>query len=126
MKCKICKNYDFNKNNCSQCEFKFDEELYWNNDEEWDILNMDGEYEWEHLQIQYRLKSKNIECLAADIWWDNNLAYVLGAKASAQSVAEALGVHKECVYDAVEMPLIIINLFKEKYIRGILSKEDIK
>lgn len=121
MNCEICKKYDFNKEKCSICEFEFDKELYWNDDKEWDILNLDDDYEWSHLQIMYRLKSKNIECLSADIWWDNNLAYIVGAKASAQKVAHVLKVHEEVVYDAGEMPLLLINLFQEKYLRGLIN-----
>ena len=119
-KCEICKKYNFNEEICSLCDFSFDESLSWNNDD-WDILKMDDDIEWGHLQIMYRLKSKNIDCLFADIWWDNNLAYILGAKASAKDVAQALGVHEEVVYDGGENPILIINLFQEKYLRGELD-----
>lgn len=121
MNCEVCKKYDFNKSKCSICEFDFDEKLYWNDDKEWDILNLDDDYEWGHLQIMYRLKSKNIDCLNTDIWWDNNLAYIIGAKASVKEVAMALGVHQEVIYDAGEFPLLIINLFQEKYLRGLIN-----
>ena len=121
MKCKICTNYNFVDEVCCNCEFEFDEDLYWNNDEKWDILELDDDYEWSHLQIMYRLMSKNIECLTADIWWDGDLAYVVGANKSTHDVAEALGVHKEVVYDAGLKPLYIINLFKEKWLRGVLE-----
>ena len=121
MRCELCKKYDFSKENCSICDFEFDVELCWNNDDEWDILHLDDDVEWSHLQIMYRLKSKDIECLATDIWWDNNLAYIIGAKASAERVAMALGVHNEVVYDAGEVPLLIINLFQEKILRGELN-----
>ena len=117
-KCEICKKYDFNKEECGECEFEYDSGLYWNNDDEWDIFSMDDDYEWSHLQLQYRLKSKNIECLSADIWFDNNMAYVLSPKASKGKVAEALGVHEECVYDDFEKGWMLINLFMEKYLRG--------
>ena len=121
MRCELCKKYDFSKENCSICDFEFDEKLYWNDDKEWDILNLDDDYEWGHLQIMYRLKSKNIECLNTDIWWDNNLAYIIGAKANVEKVAMALGVHQEVIYDAGEIPLLIINLFQEKYLRGLIN-----
>lgn len=119
-RCEICKKYNFNEKVCSLCDFSFDESLSWNNDD-WDILKMDDDVEWSHLQIMYRLKSKNIECLFADIWWDNNLAYILGAKARGKDVAQALGVHEEVVYDGGENPILIINLFQEKYLRGELD-----
>ena len=121
MKCTFCKKYDFNKENCSQCEFEFDEDLYWNNDDKWDIFKIDDDYEWGHLQIQYRLKSKGIECLYADVWFDNNMAYILGAKANAYKVAQALKIKEECIYDDFEHGFMIINLFQEKYIRGLLD-----
>lgn len=120
MKCEICKKYNFNSDECNLCDFEYDGELYWNNDDEWNILELDDDYEWSHLQIQYRLKSKGIECLCADIWFDNNMAYVLGAKASKERVANALGVHDKVIYDDFEHGLMIINLFQEKYIRKLL------
>ena len=61
--------------------------------DEWNILHLDDNVEWSHHQIMYRLKSKNIECLAADIWWDNNLAYIIGAKARTERVKMELGVN---------------------------------
>ena len=124
MKCKICTNYDFIDEKCCNCEFEFDEDLYWNNDEKWDILELDDDYEWSHLQIMYRLKSKNIECITADIWWDNDLAIIIGADKSVESVAEALGVSDDVVYDAGLKPLYIINLFKEKWLRGYFNDVD--
>lgn len=120
-KCKICEHYDFNKEKCSFCKFEYATDLYWNDDDKWDILNLDDDIEWSHLQIMYRLKAKNIECLFADIWYDNNLAYILGAKADVNRVAEVLGVHEEVIYDAGENPILIINLFQEKYLRGELD-----
>lgn len=120
MNCKSCKKYNFNEEKCSLCDFEFDGELYWNDDDKWDILNLDHDYEWGHLQIMYRLESKGIECLKTDIWVDNNIAYIIGAKADTDNIASALGVHKEVVYDAGEIPLVIINLFQEKFLRGLL------
>ena len=120
-KCKICEKYDFEKEQCSFCKFEYAEDLYWNDDSQWDILKMDDDIEWSHLQIMYRLKAKNIDCLYTDIWFDNKLAYILGAKASGKDVAQALGVHEEVVYDGGENPILIINLFQEKYLRGELD-----
>lgn len=121
MKCKICNKYNFNTDECSLCDFEFSDELYWNNDDEWDILNLDDDYEWSYLQIQYRLKSKNIECLFADMWTDENMAYIIGVMGNKSSVAEALGVHEEVIYDVPDKGIMLINLFQEKYIRGVLE-----
>ena len=121
MKCKICNKYNFNTDECSLCDFEFSKELYWNNDDEWDILNLDDDYEWSHLQIQYRLKSKNIDCLFADIWYDENIAYLIGAKANPDRIAEVLGIHKEVIYNDFDKGIMILNLFQEKYLRGVLE-----
>ena len=120
-KCKICEHYNFSKEECSFCKFEYANDLYWNDDDEWDILNLDDDIEWSHLQIMYRLKAKRIDCLFADIWFDNNLAYILGAKANVHRVAEVLGVHEEVIYDGGENPILIINLFQEKYLRGLIN-----
>lgn len=119
LNCAICTHFINGK--CKYCQFEYDEEYNpFRND--WDILNLNDDVEWSHLQIQYRLWSKGIECLMADIWWDNNLAYLIGVKASRRDVADALNIHEEVVYDAGEMPLLIINLFQEKYLRGDLCE----
>ena len=115
-KCTICNNYNFNTEECSRCEFEYGEELYWNRDD-FDIFKIDDEYEWSHLQMMRRLKSEGIECLYADMWWDNNLAIVIGADASRERVASALNVHRDCVYDLGTMPMYILNLLQEKLIR---------
>ena len=116
MKCEICNNYT--NGECKFCNFEYHR---WYHSDDWNILNLDDDYEWSHLQIQYRLKAKNIDCLSADIWWDNNLAYIIGAKAHKEAVADALGVNRECVYDNSEMGLMILNLFQEKFLRGLIK-----
>ena len=122
MKCKFCTKYDYLAEDCSLCQFEYDEELPWTKDDHWDILNLNDDIEWSHLQIQYRLKSKNIDCLHADIWFDNDVAFIIGAKANEERIAEALGLHKQAVYMEHESGLCILNLFKEKYLRGLLDK----
>ena len=82
---------------------------------------MDINYEWTHLQIMYRLKAKGFDCLSADIWGNDEIAYILGCSASKDEIASALGVHKETVYSDYERGWIIINLFQEKYLRGMLE-----
>lgn len=122
-KCEICKKYNFLSKKCTLCEFEYDEDYSWTS-EEWDILNIDEEEEWAHLQLVYRLYSKGIECLRADIWWDNNIAYIFAPKASLDKIARALGVHKEVLYFDHLNDFVIINLFQEKYLRGLLDKEN--
>ena len=82
--------------------------------------------EWSHLQLQYRLQTKNIECLFADIWSDNNIAFIIGCKANSSRVANALNIHEEAIYDDFEHSFMIINLFMEKYLRGYDLKEHIR
>lgn len=120
-RCNICVNYLPNEENCSLCQFEYDENLFWTNDDEWDILEMDDDYEWSHLQLLYRLYAKNIDCLFADIWFDSNIAFMIGVKATEDRVAEAFGVHKEVIYNDFEHGLMIVNLFQEKYLRGMLD-----
>lgn len=99
---------------CDYCNFEY---LEWYIKDDWDILSLNDDYEWSHLQIQYRLKAKGIDCLTADIWCDKNIAYIVGAKAHSDEVAKALGIHQECVYDDSEKGFMILNLFQEKFIR---------
>lgn len=122
MKCTFCTKYDHSREDCSVCQFEYDEHLPWTKDDDWDILNLNDDIEWSHLQIQYRLKDKNIDCLHADIWFDTDVAFIVGVKANAERVARALGLYEESVYMEHESSLCILNLFKEKYLRGLLDK----
>lgn len=84
----------------------------------WDILNLKEEDEWAHKQILYRLWDKDIECLFADIWYDNNMALLIGCfSTNTERIASVLGVHTDVIYMAPEQGLIILNLFQEKCIR---------
>ena len=116
-KCTYCKHYIDKNSICEYCEFEYH---HWYSKDDWDIFGMDDDYEWSHLQIQYRLEAKGIECLFADIWYDENIAYIVGVKAKKERVASVLGVNNECVYDDSEHGLMILNLFQEKYLRGLL------
>ena len=118
MKCHICSNFFHGIGQCKYCHFEFDDSLPWTNDYDWDIFEIDDDVEWSHLQLQYRLKSKGIDCLEADIWFDNNMGYIIGAKASPIDVANALKIHKEVVYDDRERGWLLINLFQEKFLRA--------
>ena len=122
MKCHICDNYMSGIQKCKFCHFEWATEVPWTDDDDWDILDLDDEIEWSHLQIMYRLKAKGIECIRADIWFDNNLAIIIGANASNHEVAEALKIDDRCVYSD-GFGIIVINLYYEKAIRMGLDKE---
>ena len=120
-RCRVCDNYLRGAETCKYCQFEWAVDYPPTSDGEWDILDLDDNIEWSHLQIIDRLYAKGIECLSADIWYENNLAYIIGAKASRERVAEVLGVHDEVVYEQPELCLMILNLFQEKYLRGDLD-----
>ena len=123
-KCRYCENYMDGLEQCKFCHFEYCEDKYFQSikSDDWDIFNLD-ENEWEHLQILDRLYSKDIQCYQADIWWDNNMAYLLGCRASTDKIAKALNLHEECVYNDGEQDFVLLNLFQEKYLRGILENE---
>lgn len=118
-KCNICKHNLVD--GCEFCKFEYADDLPWTDDEKWDILNLDDDYEWSHLQILYRLNAKGIDCMKADIWFGNDLAYLFLVDTDREKIADALGVHKEVVYAQDFEAFVIINLFQEKYLRGMLD-----
>ena len=111
-KCRICKNFDYGSESCGNCDFMVADEYDPNNDD-WDILNLDSELDWEHFQIMNRLYSKNIECLFADISYDNNIAIIIGCTHIGK-VASALNIHQECIYEFNDGMLLVLNLLEEK------------
>ena len=117
--CSICKNCNIETDDCDLCEFELDESKFFAQSD-FDILDLKEEDGWEHLQIMDRLYAMNIECLFADIWFDNNMAYIVGCDAHPSEVARVLGVHEEVVYNRSEHSLMILNLFQEKHIRKLL------
>lgn len=119
-RCRYCENYFHNIERCKYCHYEFSEDKYCQNlkSDDWDIFNLD-ENEWEHLQILDRLYVKNIECFKADIWYNDEMAYLLGCRASHKDIAKALNIHEDVLYSDGEHDFIIINLFKEKMLRGI-------
>ena len=119
MNCKICKNFE--NEECKFCSFEFDEDLPWTNDEKWDIFNINDNIEWSYLQIMYRLKSKGIDCLQVLDWYDNNAIVIIGCNAFNSRVADALGVHEECMVSDEDVGIKVVNLFKELYLRGDLE-----
>ena len=100
---------------CKFCSFEY-EESYSRDD--WDIFELDWEREC-HNDILYRLWAKKIECLFADIWWNNDVAYLLGCFASTSSIARALNIHEESVYGNLDNGLVILNLYQERHLRMI-------
>jgi hypothetical protein len=55
---------------------------------------------------------------------DNNIAYLIGVRADKSRVADALHISEEVIYSDLDKGFMIINLFQEKYLRGILDGDD--
>lgn len=118
-KCRVCEHYISEEAGCTKCDFEWAKN-YTPCTKDFDILNLNDDEEWVHLQILDRLHYKKIGCLFADIW-DNDLCFILGCNAYSDKIAQALGVNEECVYNDIEHNFIIVNLFQEKYLRGMLN-----
>ena len=118
MNCKICENYMEELDTCKFCHFEYDRDYCKSDD--WDILDLKDEDGWTHLQIRDRLFSRGVECLKVDIFMDDNIAYIIG-HCDNDSLARILNIHREVIYNDFENGLIIINLFQEKYLRGLLD-----
>ena len=118
-KCRVCENYLRGEDACKYCNFEWAKEYPPLNDE-FNIFELDDDIEWSHYQIMDRLRYKGIECISADIWCDEDLAIVVGALASKSKIADALGVSDNVVFETMH-GLFIINLFMEKYRRGMLD-----
>lgn len=114
MKCNFCSNFMSELDRCKFCHFEY-EERYIKDD--WDILDLDEADGWEHEQILNRLHSKDIDCVMADIYFSNNMAYLLGCFADSKMIARVLGLHEEVVYGGSDNGLVILNLYQEKCIR---------
>ena len=117
MKCEFCNNYLEELKRCKFCSFEFNEKYEFFKSDDWDIMNLKEEDGWEHTQILDRLRLKNIDCYKADIWFDNNMAYLVGCHESSDRIADVLGLHKDVVYNDFENGIILLNLFQEKCIR---------
>ena len=113
MRCENCDNYLIELNRCKFCHFEKADNEPW----EWNILELDDSYGWSHLQILERLEQKGIECLSADIWFNNNMAYLVTHSATSKDIAKALNLHEEVVYENQNNGLIILNLYQEKILR---------
>lgn len=122
MKCNYCQNYLSSLDRCKFCHFEYEESVI---KDDWDILDLDEDDGWEHEQILNRLHSKDIDCVMADIYFDNNMAFLLGCFASVDKIAKALGLHKESVYGNLDSGLVILNLYQEKHIRWSEKVEEL-
>ena len=121
MKCNFCNNYMSELGRCKFCHFEYEESVI---KDDWDILDLLDD-EWEHEQILNRLHSQGINCVMADIWFDNNMAFLLGCFADTDKIAKALGLHKESVYGNLDNGLVLLNLYQEKHIRWYEKVEEL-
>ena len=122
-KCRVCENYMRGLDTCKFCSFEWAKEYPPTIDTPYDIFEMDDDIEWSHLQLLDRLHYKGIECLFADLWMDNNIAYLIGVHADKSRVADALHISEEVIYSDLDKGFMIINLFQEKYLRGMLDDD---
>ena len=119
MKCHICSNYLHGIERCKYCSFEYDDDLPWTNDVDWDIFAIDDDTEWSFLQIQYRLKSKGVDCLSVYNWYpDDNCIVLVGVRGRPDRVADALGVNQECIVSDLDVGIMVVNLYMEKCLRG--------
>lgn len=112
-KCKYCANHLSELDTCKYCSFEYDSNIV---RDDWDIFKLNWELDI-HKDILYRLWSKGIECVHADIWYDNHTAYLLGCFASPSAIADALNLHNDVVYGNLDNGLVVLNLYKELDIR---------
>lgn len=119
-KCKVCINYMNGLERCKYCQFEWDENEPWCQDN-WDIFSLNDDYEWSHHQMSYRLHYKGINHFWCDMWTDNNIAVIIGVTANKYKVAKALNINEECIYDWADHSIMIINLYQERDIRDVLE-----
>ena len=118
MKCNFCENYLVAVDRCKFCHFEFAESYEPLRSDDWDIMNLSEENGWEHEQIRDRLHLKGIDCYGADYWFDNNMAFLMGVRATdVDKVADALNLHREVIYVDGEHQFMILNLYQEKDLR---------
>ena len=123
MKCHICSNYLHGIERCKYCSFEYDNSLPWTDPVDWDVLSIDDDVEWSFLQIMYRLKSRNIDCLQVFNWFDGDDILITGIREMYPDlIAKALGVHKECISLDSDVGICIVNLFMEKCLRKLDEK----
>lgn len=102
---------------CKFCHFEFDESYDSYKSDDWDILNLKEEDGWEHIQILDRLRLNGVECYQADIWFDNNIAVLIGCMADSRTISRVLNINEEVIYRLDECGNIVLNLYQEKCLR---------
>lgn len=111
--CNYCENFYDGIDRCKYCHFE--PEDYFVRDD-WDILDLDLDYDWAHLQILYRLHAKDLPCLTTDLW-GMDVGILVGCSVYTWKIAEVLGMHEEAIYNDLDKGFIILNLYQEKHIR---------
>lgn len=114
MRCEYCANYMSEIDRCKYCNFEYEERI---TSDDWDILNLNEDDGWGHRQILERLHSKGVDCLFADIYFGDNIAFLIGCYATSQRIADALNLNIKCVYGNNDNGLVILNLHEEKAYR---------
>ena len=69
-----------------------------------------------------RLHYKGIDVLQVINWFEDNVIILIGCNAYMDRIARALGVHEDCIVSDLDMGIMVINLFKEKWLRGELEE----
>lgn len=115
--CKFCKKYNEETDECQVCQYDIDEAKLFAKDD-WDILNLDDDVEWSHIQILNRLHQKGVDCTFCDIWTNSDIAFLVGCNERDFRIARALNIHEEVIYNDFDHCFVILNLFQEKYLRG--------
>lgn len=121
MKCRYCVHYMKQLDTCKFCSFEYDRDYNPFMDDDWDIFNLPDEGEWLHKQLMDRLKYKGIECLFADIWSSDSIAFIIGCNVSTEEISSALNISTESIYNDFEHMLVILNLYQEKHLREGLN-----
>ena len=117
MKCGFCANYVTGLDECKFCKFEYEYSVV---NDDWDIFNLDENDGWLHEQVLNRLNAKGVDCVFADVWFDLNMGFLIGCFESSDRVASVLNLHSECVYGGLDNGLVLLNLFQEKFVRGLL------
>jgi len=124
MSCKFCKYFNEEEEVCFNCiGYELDEKKFFQQND-FDIFNLDDDVEWSHIQIMEQLKNNGIECTFVDMFTNNNMAWILGCNERDSKIANVLNIHKECIYNDYEHCVVFLNLFQEKYLRGMLNDKD--
>ena len=114
MRCEYCANYMTELDRCKFCNFEYEERII---SDDWDIFKLDEDDGWEHKQILYRLHSKGIDCILADIYYDKNVGFLIGCFADSKEIASVLNLYPESVYAGLDNGLVFLNLYMEKAYR---------